>query len=175
MSHFSEQRLAKRKQFSGRKQNNSFRLAIGVVLGLGALVISFLVFGQSGNASSGKGKQVIAVNNQVRIPLSEVSDGNAKFYQYKASDNKIVRFFVIKSSDGVYRAAADACDVCFRDKKGYHQEGDDMVCNKCGRHFPSAAVNEVTGGCNPDGIPRTIQGSDLVIQTAELEQRIALF
>jgi uncharacterized membrane protein len=82
---------------------------------------------------------------------------------------------VIKSSDGVYRAAAEACDVCFRDKKGYHQEGDDLVCNKCGRHFASKDVNEVTGGCNPDGIPRAIQASDLVIQTAELEQRTTLF
>jgi uncharacterized membrane protein len=174
MSHHSEQRLAKRKQFSSRNQNNSFRLAIGAVLAIAALVIGFLVFGQSGNASS-KGRQVVAVNNEVRIPLSEVGDGNAKFYQYKANNDKVVRFFVIKSSDGVYRAAADACDVCFREKKGYHQEGDDMVCNNCGRHFPSKAVNEITGGCNPDGIPRTIQGNDLVIQTAELEQRIALF
>ena len=174
MSHHSEQRLAKRKQFSSRNQNNSFRVAIGVVLAIAVVVIGFLVFGQSGNAS-GKGKQVIGVNNEVRIPLSEVGDGNAKFYQYKARNNKLVRFFVIKSSDGVYRAAADACDVCFRGKMGYHQEGDDMVCNKCGRHFPSVAVNEVTGGCNPDGIPRAIQGNDLVIQTAELEQRTTLF
>lgn len=172
--HHNEQRLAKRQQFSGRNQNNSFRWAVGMVVVAGVLVIAFLAFGQ-GERADNKGKQVIAVNNEVRIPLSEVSDGNAKFYQYKASNNRLVRFFVIKSSDGVYRAAADACDVCFRGKKGYYQQGDDMVCRKCGRHFPSAAVNEVTGGCNPDGIPRAIQGSNLVIQTAELEQRTVLF
>jgi uncharacterized membrane protein len=174
MSHNNEQRLAKRQQFAGRNQNNGFRLAIGVVLAVGVLAIGFLAFGQRGG-TSGKGKQVIAVNNEVRIPLSEVADGNAKFYQYKARDNKVVRFFVIKSSDGVYRAAADACDVCFRGKMGYQQQGDDMVCRKCGRHFPSNAVNEVTGGCNPDGIPRVVEGNELVIQTAELEQRTTLF
>ncbi|MDC8451035.1 MAG: DUF2318 domain-containing protein [Nitrospira sp.] len=174
MSQHNQQRLAKRNQFSGRKQNNNFRLAIGVVLALGAVVVGFLAFGQRGNASD-KGQQVVAVNNEVRIPLSDVNSGEAKFYQYTASNNKVVRFFVIKSSDGVYRAAADACDVCFRGKMGYHQEGDDMVCKKCGRHFASKDVNEVTGGCNPDGIPRTVQGNNLVIQTAELEQRTVLF
>ena len=174
MSRYNEQRLAKRQQFSEQNRNNSFRLAVGLVLVVGVLVIGFLAFGQSERVSS-KGKQVVAVNNEVRIPLSEVSDGNAKFYRYRATNNAVVRFFVIKSSDGIYRAAADACDVCFRGKMGYHQQGDDMVCRKCGRHFPSKAVNEVTGGCNPDGIPRAIQGSDLVIQTAELEQRTALF
>jgi uncharacterized membrane protein len=75
----------------------------------------------------------------------------------------------------VYRAAADACVVCFREKMGYHQEGNDMVCNKCGKHFPSALVNEVTGGCNPDGIPRTIQGDKLLIATSELEAHAELF
>lgn len=174
MSQHSQQRLAKKNQFSGRKQNNSFRVAIGVVVAVGAVVVGFLAFGQRGNAS-GKGQQVVPVNNEIRIPLFELSGGEAKFYQYKASNNKVVRFFVIKSSDGVYRAAADACDVCFRGKMGYHQEGDDMVCNKCGRHFASKDVNEITGGCNPDGIPRTVQGNNLVIQTAELEQRTVLF
>lgn len=174
MSRHSEQRLAKRQQFASANQNNHFRWAVGVVLFVGVLVIAFLAFGQGEDISS-KGQQVVAVNDQIRIPLSEISDGNAKFYRYKASSNQFVRFFVIKSSDGVYRAAADACDVCFRGKKGYHQEGNDMVCRKCGRHFPSAAVNDVTGGCNPDGIPRAIQGNDLVIQTAELERRTVLF
>jgi uncharacterized membrane protein len=63
----------------------------------------------------------------VRIPLADVSDGRARFCNYRASNGKAVRFFVIKSSDGVYRAAADACDVCYRSNLGYHQEGDDML------------------------------------------------
>ena len=104
-----------------------------------------------------------------------MSSGQAKFFEYTASNGKSVRFFVIKSSDGVYRAAADACEVCFRDKKGYHQQGDDMVCNKCGRHFRSKDVNVITGSCNPDGIPRTIQENTIVIAAADLEVRSVRF
>lgn len=110
----------------------------------------------------------------IQIPLTEVTD-QAKFYEYRAANQKTVRFFVIKSSDGVYRAAADACVVCYREKKGYRQQGDDMVCNNCSKHFPSAYVNEVTGGCNPDGIPRTIQGDKLLIATSDLDARAELF
>jgi len=111
----------------------------------------------------------------VRIPLADVNDGRARFYNYGATNGKTVRFFVIKSSDGVYRAAADACDVCYRSKMGYHQEGDDMVCNKCARRFPSNDVNVITGSCNPDGVPRSIEGSNLLIAAADLDARAAMF
>ena len=75
----------------------------------------------------------------------------------------------------VYRAALDACDTCYHAKKGYHQEGDDMICNNCGLHFHSSQINEVHGGCNPVGLPRTIDGNQLVIKASELESRGTFF
>jgi hypothetical protein len=50
-----------------------------------------------------------------------------------------------------------------------------MVCNNCRKHFPSALVNEITGGCNPDGIPRKVQGDKLLIAASDLEARTELF
>jgi uncharacterized membrane protein len=111
----------------------------------------------------------------IRIPLSEIENGKAKFFDYTTSDNRSVRFFAIKSSDGVYRAALDACDVCYAAKKGYYQDGDNMICKKCSRQFPSALVNEVHGGCNPIGLPRAIDGDTLVIKASELESRKTYF
>ncbi len=81
----------------------------------------------------------------------------------------------MKSSDGVYRAALDACDVCFAAKKGYRQEGDDMVCNNCGNHFHSAQVNEVRGGCNPVGLERKVNGDRLDLNAKELEAGASYF
>jgi uncharacterized membrane protein len=112
---------------------------------------------------------------EIRIPLSELSAGTAKFFDYKLAGNQIARFFVIRSSDGVYRAALDACDVCFRAKMGYRQQGDYMICNKCGLKFDSTMINEVSGGCNPVGLPRTIEGDHLVIKASELERRNLYF
>ena len=79
---------------------------------------------------------VAAGSESVGIPVAEVSDGKAHFYSYDAGGTT-VEYFVLKSSDGEIRAALDACDVCYPQKKGYHQEGDVMVCNNCGRRFPS--------------------------------------
>ena len=76
----------------------------------------------------------------------------------------------MKSSDGVYRAALDTCDVCYRAKKGYVQQGDQMVCRKCGQSFPSALVNEVSGGCNPVPVERTVEDGTIVIAASTLER-----
>lgn len=114
-------------------------------------------------------------SGDVAIPISSVSSGKAMFFNYTASDKTPMRFFVIKSSDGVYRAALDTCDVCYRHKKGYQQVGDDMVCRKCGQHFPSNLVNDVTGGCNPVALTRTVAGGNLLIKTTDLEGMKAYF
>lgn len=110
-----------------------------------------------------------AASGDIVIPLLDVASVQAKYFNYVASDKTAMRFFVIKSSDGVYRAALDACDVCYRHKKGYQQVGDDMVCRKCGQHFPSKLVNEVTGGCNPVALARSVAGGNLLIKAAGLE------
>jgi uncharacterized membrane protein len=84
--------------------------------------------------------QLVAGATDVRIPLSDVTEGQAKFYEAALANGKSARFFVIKTADGVYRTALDACHVCFDAHKGYHQQGNEMVCQKCGRHF---SVNSV--------------------------------
>ena len=102
------------------------------------------------------------------FPLSTFDDGKAKYYSYKDRSGKEIKFFVLKSSDGVVRAAFDACDVCYASKKGYRQEGDFMVCNNCGQRFASTRINEVKGGCNPAPLERKVEGSNLVVAVADV-------
>jgi uncharacterized membrane protein len=99
----------------------------------------------------------------ITYPVSLFDDGQARHYSYKAGDETI-RYFVLKSADGVVRAAFDACDVCWPAGKGYYQEGDTMVCRNCGRRFASNRINEVKGGCNPAPLNRSVQGDQLVIR-----------
>jgi uncharacterized membrane protein len=44
-----------------------------------------------------------------------------------------------------------------------------MVCRKCGRHFHSAKINEVSGGCNPVPLTRAVADGHLVIAASDLE------
>lgn len=176
----SQARERKKAEFSepSQRKSKSTVTLIAVLLVLAAVGIYLVISASNDNPTA----TAVATNTastatesrDIRIPLGDLG-GTAKFFDYKLSDNRPVRFFVIKSSDGVYRAALDACDTCYHAKKGYHQEGDDMICNNCGLHFHSAKINEVHGGCNPIGLPRTIEGNQLVIKASELENRGVYF
>ncbi len=114
-------------------------------------------------------------SNQFVFPLSIFADGKAKYYVYKHSSTERIRFFIVKSSDGVVRCAFDACDVCYRAKKGYVQEGDNMICVNCGLRFATSKINEVKGGCNPAPLARTVQGDKLVIKLQDVVSGLRYF
>lgn len=177
-SHLKQSREKKRAEFSApAAKKGSVKPVHIIVLALfAALAVYLLAGGLGGNKSAPRAVTSTGGNGgDVRIPLTEVADGDAKFFDYKLSTGKPARFFVLKSSDGAYRAALDACDVCYHAKKGYRQDGDEMVCNNCGLKFPSNRINEVSGGCNPVGLPRTVEGDHLVIKASELEKRAQYF
>ena len=71
-------------------------------------------------------------NGILSIPLKDISDGQAHYYKAGSDKGEVVKFFVVKSHDGIIRAAVDACDVCYRSGKGYVQDGNVMVCTNCG-------------------------------------------
>lgn len=103
----------------------------------------------------------------ILYPLKMFDDGQAQYFEYKEGSTTI-RYFVLKSSDGVIRAAFDACDVCWPSGKGYYQDGNDMICANCGKHFSSVLINDVRGGCNPEPLSRAISGDNLVIRTEDI-------
>mgnify|MGYP001163222009 FL=1 len=115
-------------------------------------------------------KGAAAANPAVEVvyPVKDFQNGDARFYSYPAGNGGTVKYFILKSSDGVIRAAFDACDVCFEAGRGYEQKGDFMVCKNCGRRFASVRVNVVTGGCNPAPLTREIRGDKLVIKVNDI-------
>lgn len=117
-----------------------------------------------------KPKTLLPQNGTVKIPIANINDGKAHYFKVKANDGIMVSFFVLKSSDGVIRAAIDACDVCYRSGKGYVQEGDFMVCTNCGRKFASTRINDVKGGCNPAPLKRKISSKNLVIEVKDINE-----
>lgn len=178
----SQVREQKKAQFSdGAQAGASGKKKTTVMLiALLAAVLAVVAYFMLTSSNQNPASTAVATSNSdaasrdITIPISQLS-GTAKFFDYKLTDSKPVRFFVIRSSDGVYRAAMDACDMCYHAKKGYRQEGDDMVCNNCGLHFHSSQINEKHGGCNPVGLPRTVEGDQLVIKASDIESRGTYF
>ena len=141
-------------------------LIVSVAVGLfGLAAFAVLNFGSLG--SFGAVKTVTAADGEVKLDISKIDDGNAHHYIYK-KDGGEIKFFVIKSPDGVMRAAFDACDVCYPERKGYSQDGEYMVCNNCGQRFHSNRVNVVEGGCNPAPLKRQIAGNLLIIKVQDI-------
>lgn len=110
-------------------------------------------------------------DSRITYAVSMFADGKARHFKYADAESQTsISYFILKSTDGVIRAAFDACDVCWRSGKGYHQEGSSMVCRNCGRRFESVMVNEVQGGCNPAPLKRIIENNQVVIQVEDLKK-----
>ncbi len=124
-----------------------------------------------------KGKSVSLENGEIKLNASIFDDNQARFYNVKMSDGKKIYFFVVKDKNGIYRAAANACAVCFKTYKGFRQEGDMIVCNNCGNRYPIEKIATEKGGCNPGPISPNLEvrNGEIVIEQADLEQASNLF
>jgi len=145
-----------------------------LLTGLLLLLISTLGLSGCSGSTGSKGGLLTGglltptATGQLEIPVAGINDGKAHHFQVKAADGTMVTFFVLKSADGVIRAAIDACDVCYRSGLGYYQEGDFMVCKNCGQKFASNKINVIKGGCNPAPLNRTVVGDKLVINMKDI-------
>lgn len=167
----------KRTQFESSDRKNWSTRALFAIGSLLIAVVAGYLFMTGGISEAGESGHSPAVTDGdfVKISLADLAGGKALFFDYVSADRRKARFFVVKSIDGRYRAAFDACDVCYRAKKGYFQDGDDMVCRNCGRHFRTTDVNEISGGCNPIGIPQRIEDGHVVIAASDLDAGLPYF
>lgn len=165
----------RRQKFTGAASSPRSRTPLLLLSAAGLILLSVVVLRLSTGSdptppSAVPSVAVAGAGADITIPASTLDDGQARFYRYTTAAGRELRLFVMKSADGVVRAAFDACDVCYRERRGYRQDGDAMVCNNCGKAFPSNRINDVQGGCNPAPIERTIANGQVVLRAAALEQ-----
>jgi uncharacterized membrane protein len=118
-------------------------------------------------AERAKAAGVVETADAVKIPLTALDSGKALFLSLE-SEGRTLYYFALKSGNGAYRAALDACDVCFRTNRGYRQEGDQMVCNNCGQKFACDKIGEVKGGCNPHPLAHKENAGVMVIRKGDI-------
>lgn len=125
-----------------------------------------------------KGEIVQAANGKVYIDENQVSDGNMHAFNFfSEEENKTIYFFIVKASDGTYRAAANACEVCYQAKKGFSQVGEIIRCENCRVTYPKDKIALEKGGCNPGPIDKevTVENGKLVLSVSDLEKVAYLF
>jgi len=140
------------------------------VVWAGVVVVALLIGAVTVFAFSlGKYETVKASNGTITVPVAKLADGKARFYKFEDSGKEIT-FLAVKAADGSYKTAFDACDSCYRSKKGYEQLGDKLNCKNCNQKF---AINRLgpnaTGGCNPGYLPHQMNGNTLSIKADDLK------
>ena len=163
-----EKIAAKKAAVLGADKKRRFPLFAGVASVVLIIGVAIFFKGQGSHGPTSVSTGPVSSNGSVvTFPTSLFEDGKARHFDY-VEGNLTIRYFILKSSDGIIRSAFDACDVCWPAGKGYFQDGDHMVCRNCGRKFASILVNEVKGGCNPAPLNRTIQDGKVTIQIKDI-------
>jgi uncharacterized membrane protein len=136
--------------------------AVAALLVLGGVAAAFAF-------SLGKYEKVKPVNGTVTVATAKLADGKAHFYKMTV-DGKEIAFFAVKAADGSYKTAFDACDACFKSKKGYEQQGDKMNCKNCNQKFAIGRLGpNASGGCNPGYLPSQQAGGSIIIKADDLK------
>lgn len=146
------------------------RAVLPVMLLCAALVIGggMFMLGSQEKSLPSAAQATAAQAGEVTHATALFADGQARFFEHKTPKELTVRYFVLRSSDGVIRSAFDACDSCWPAGKGYRQDGAEMVCENCRMRFPLTKIMEVKGGCNPAPLLHAIRGDQVVIQVQDI-------
>lgn len=152
-----------------RKQRRwSFAAAILCLLVVLTLAAEFVYARVS--AAPVQATRLVAQNNQVRIPLSELTDSSLHVYEVEVN-NTVVRFLVIHKRNGGYGTALDGCQIC--GWAGYRQEGQNVICRNCGASIYIPSIGD-RGGCNPVGVKSNVEEGEVVVDLSALAEAASM-
>ena len=117
------------------------------------------------NSAPPAARPIEAVENIVRVPVSEVQDGSMHLFTVNAGAQSL-RFMIIKKPNS-WGVALDACRIC--GAEGYRQDGQNVICRHCASAIYIPSIGD-QGGCNPIGVPSHLDGGELVIDISSLTQ-----
>jgi len=135
-----------------------------------AMVTAEFVYANSASALS-PATEVTFINGQVKIPVSQVADGD--LHRYEAKENGVeVRFWLYQKPDGRIATVLDACKIC--GAVGFYKTANGVVCKNCGSPVNPQSIGS-TGGCNPIPLKATQTADAIVIQEADLAAQSHIF
>ena len=138
------------------------------------LPVCFSVYLFACSKSPAEHELVTPSDGKIILPVALFSDGKVHFFTYKRS-GKLVNFFVRTDGKGNLSTYFDACYTCYKKKKGYREEGDEIICNECDLKFRLADEIWENKDCSPIMFRSQIENNRLIIETATLEKGVRLF
>jgi uncharacterized membrane protein len=154
-----------------------FRPVHGVLI-VGAFVASVVLVELAIDrrlGASGYERVAPARDGAVHINLGNLGIQQVRFFRFLNAGNQEVKFFVGRDREGAVQVAFDASEVCAKTKRGFRQQGDWMVCNKCDKSFRLAEINGGGGGCKPVPLAHRLDGGQLLIAENDILKGWRLF
>jgi uncharacterized membrane protein len=125
--------------------------------------------------ASGYARVAPSRDGLVHINLDQVRPQQVKFFRFLNAGNQEVKFFVGRDARGDVQVGFDASEVCAKTKRGFRQQGDWMVCNKCDKSFRLAEINAGGGGCKPVPLEHRIAAGELILAETDILRGWRLF
>jgi high-affinity iron transporter len=135
-----------------------------------ALVTAEFIYAKSVSALS-PATEVSFTNGQVKIPLTQVADGD--LHRYEAQENGTeIRFWLYQKPDGKVATVFDACEIC--GAVGFYKSGNLVVCKNCAAPINPQSVG-AKGGCNPVPLNATQTTDSVIIQEGDITAGSRMF
>ncbi|MCL7413400.1 MAG: Fe-S-containing protein [ANME-2 cluster archaeon] len=169
--------IEKRKALGSARKDRNRRIITGIVSGLFILIFVSSQISALPQGFDPVPEKVSTAGGEIRIPAA--ADGNLHKYECDmqhegeycpmngSSGDANIRIMAVRKSDGSTAVAYDACALC--GAAGYVQEGDELICKRCGAPINPDTVG-AGGGCNPIPIEHTLEDSEIVIDLNDLEE-----
>ena len=168
----SESGPERRKRLAGLYRSRNWQAALvsvtlAIVLPLGTAAYAM------GRAGYRPDPQPIPVQSDgmLHIPTGDLSTGQLNLYLYEGAAVDVT-FMVIRRDENDVAVALNACGIC--PPRGYHQEGDLLICDNCNAPINIETVG-MPGGCNPIPLAASLSGGEVLIAAADLQGAQSVF
>jgi uncharacterized membrane protein len=111
----------------------------------------------------------------ISIRSDRIDRGEAKFFCYRDSAGRKLRFVLARGDDGVTRSVMDACSQCYKFRKGFTASNGYLICRLCGNRYKISDMLAGKASCVPVSIENHEHDGVVTIDPAELEKNQALF
>ena len=156
--------------WTARKERSWMASVYGFSFVFIALVTAEFIYTKSVSALS-PATEVSFVNGQVKIALSQVSDGD--LHRYEAQEKgTAVRFWLYQKPDGKVATVFDACQIC--GGVGFYKSANGVVCKNCAAPINPQSVG-TAGGCNPIPLQATQTADSVIIREADIAAGSRMF
>jgi len=112
-------------------------------------------------------------DGKVILNIKSLEEMTPVFYSVDLGKAR-VDFFVVKVKGGI-EAYLDACENCYRFRKGYQVEGSEIICRYCRSRYRLDSLKVGLAGCHPMPLKGKVEDGTYVIVLKDIEKAVRFF